>query len=451
MMFRFVLLLLSWTEAALEYTGISYADSGVLKFRIENDMTSDTLRNIENNKTIFLDWLAPHHAPVFDIGNDVILVTNGSDAEYIKNQLVQSGAVVNDTNDIDAGIAAELNNPKRGRSIDEVGFHEVYHSWDEMEEFIQKFDAREDVTVNIIGVGHEGRRIYGVYIGKLYENPSIIVDCGIHAREWVSHAFCLYLMEELIDGAHQHWTEKLSWVIYPVLNPDGYAYSHNSQRLWRKNRNPNNGVPLHGCTWNTQGVDLNRNYDIKWMNTHPSNQHSSSQIPCKDTYAGTEPFSEPESFAHSQDMMTIPLRKAYLTYHSYGQIVLYPYSAEYKMEAHNKLELHELAKDYVKRLEAKHGSNWTYNEGAPGLGVAAGGSDDWSHSKGGVDISYTIEMMGSDLSGGFKLPEEDLLTSTEENMAGLGAVVDHLTMGAISVHLNLFLSIFLTYLYFDFL
>ena len=43
-------------------------------------------------------------------------------------------------------------------------------------------------------------------------------------------------------------------------------------------------------------------------------------------------------------------------------------------------------------------------------------------------------MMGSDLSGGlsgglsgFKLPEEDLLTSTEENMAGLGAVVDHLT------------------------
>ena len=50
---------------------------------------------------------------------------------------------MNDTNDIDAGIAAELNNPKRGRSNDEVGFHEVYHSWDEMEEFIQKFDARE--------------------------------------------------------------------------------------------------------------------------------------------------------------------------------------------------------------------------------------------------------------------------------------------------------------------
>ena len=55
-------------------------------------------------------------------------------------------------------------------------------------------------------------------------NPAIIVDCGMHAREWVSFAFCLYLIDDLINGATKDWTRDIYWVVYPMLNPDGYHF-----------------------------------------------------------------------------------------------------------------------------------------------------------------------------------------------------------------------------------
>jgi murein tripeptide amidase MpaA len=70
-------------------------------------------------------------------------------------------------------------------------------------------------------------------------------------------------------GEKQDWTECVNWVIYPVLNPDGYVNSWQSDRFWRKNMNTNNG---HNC----KGVDLNRNYDAEWMHggtsTNPCSQ-----------------------------------------------------------------------------------------------------------------------------------------------------------------------------------
>lgn len=40
--------------------------------------------------------------------------------------------------------------------------------------------------------------------------------------------------------------------ILPVMNPDGYEYSHTKDRMWRKNRAWHGGQ----CV----GVDLNRNF-----------------------------------------------------------------------------------------------------------------------------------------------------------------------------------------------
>jgi murein tripeptide amidase MpaA len=43
----------------------------------------------------------------------------------------------------------------------------------------------------------------------------------------------------------------------PVVNPDGYEYTHTEDRLWRKSRSRHNG---DRCI----GVDLNRNFDFHW-------------------------------------------------------------------------------------------------------------------------------------------------------------------------------------------
>lgn len=43
--------------------------------------------------------------------------------------------------------------------------------------------------------------------------------------------------------------------IVPILNPDGYEYTHTHDRMWRKNRAKHDGERV--------GVDLNRNF--RWI------------------------------------------------------------------------------------------------------------------------------------------------------------------------------------------
>lgn len=56
--------------------------------------------------------------------------------------------------------------------------------------------------------------------------------------------------------------------IMPMVNPDGYQYSIEVDRMWRKNRSPSN---LFGCS----GVDLNRNFGFYWLTSGSSNYECS--------------------------------------------------------------------------------------------------------------------------------------------------------------------------------
>ena len=96
-----------------------------------------------------------------------------------------------------------------------------------------------NVKVESYGKSYENRDLLAVRIGNP-SNRAIIIDCGIHAREWASPAFCLHLINDLVD-AKRDWTKDIYWVIYPLLNPDGYKYTQTNDRLWRKNRRPNQG------------------------------------------------------------------------------------------------------------------------------------------------------------------------------------------------------------------
>ena len=66
-------------------------------------------------------------------------------------------------------------------------------------------DKSNGVTLKTIGQSHEGRDIYRLDIGYT-SLPTMVVDCGIHAREWASPAFCLYMINELINGDYTEWT-----------------------------------------------------------------------------------------------------------------------------------------------------------------------------------------------------------------------------------------------------
>lgn len=81
----------------------------------------------------------------------------------------------------------------------------------------------------------------------------------MHAREWISGATSTYILNELLtstDPAVIDIAENFDWYIFPVTNPDGYAFTHSSDRMWRKTR-----TPYSTCF----GADPNRNWGHMWF------------------------------------------------------------------------------------------------------------------------------------------------------------------------------------------
>lgn len=121
-------------------------------------------------------------------------------------------------------------------------------------------------------------------------------------------------MNDLVENWEDQpdYIKSIDWYFLPVQNPDGYEYSHTRDRYWRKNRR-RAGI---FC----QGVDLNRNYGFHW------GEQGTSRWPCSEVYCGKGPFSEPETKAVQDFFMNSTAKfKASLSFHSYGQYILYPW------------------------------------------------------------------------------------------------------------------------------
>lgn len=85
----------------------------------------------------------------------------------------------------------------------------------------------------------------------------------MHAREWISGATSTYILNELLtstDPAVRDIAENFDWYIFPVTNPDGYAYTHSNDRMWRKTRTP--------YTATCYGADPNRNWGHMWYSKY---------------------------------------------------------------------------------------------------------------------------------------------------------------------------------------
>lgn len=142
----------------------------------------------------------------------------------------------------------------------------------------------------------------------------------IHAREWISGATVTYILNELLfstDPAVQDLAQNIDWHILPVTNADGYEYTRDSTRMWRKTRKPSSPT----C-W---GVDPNRNFAYNWMTPDETGNPGASTNPCSDTFSGNSPFSEPETTA-VQNYVTQHRGEfdLYLAMHSYAHMFLHP-------------------------------------------------------------------------------------------------------------------------------
>lgn len=296
----------------------------------------------------------------------------------------------------------------------------------------QEHKVNPQVKVKTVGKSFEGRDIKTVTItngdGKV--KNSIFIDAGIHAREWIAPATALYLINRLLDpkSNFSKLLEELDFVIQPIVNPDGYEHTFNGNRFWRKTRS----IGSSPCI----GVDANRNYDFHW------HEVGSSEINCAETYHGPKAFSEKESQTSRDIMQSLkPNCKFFLTLHSYGNYLLYPWAYS-KDLPDNWKDMEEVAQAGAAAMKNATGVEYTVGSTSNTLYPAsgnfnefyaenhtclyinfylAGSSIDYAHSEAQIPISMVMELGGGGWFG-FDLPARDIEKNVKESAIGIYAM-----------------------------
>lgn len=287
-------------------------------------------------------------------------------------------------------------------------------------------------TLHTLGFSHQKRPIYALEAtladgdqadlpdGGQSGKPNVLFVGVHHAREWVTADLSMRLARYLADNQNQastrlRLTQTRIWIV-PVLNPDGYQFTFDGDRLWRKNLRDNN---RNGVVDAADGVDLNRNYPYKWA----FDGSGSSDAERSGTYRGPEPGSEPETQA-LMDLMKRVRFEYSLSYHSYGNLILYPSGFRgfdptpdeplfsYLAGSADRPAIWDssLNKPYFPTLSA-------------GLYVTNGEFTDWAYHE-TQSLSYTVEL--TDHGDGFQYPDDEQLLQTlfTDNLPFINDLID---------------------------
>ncbi|XP_050533724.1 carboxypeptidase B-like isoform X1 [Daktulosphaira vitifoliae] len=306
-----------------------------------------------------------------------------------------------------------------------------YHRYQDILDYLMYLSENYPHLVEILPIGEtaEGRplKVVKVSSGQLKEKmkkPAIWIDGGIHAREWISPAVALYILKQLVEDNkfYKSMITEIDWYILPVVNADGYEYTHTTDRLWRKSRR----IPVElsrtiwGLSEGCEGVDLNRNWDWHWAEV------GASEDPCQDTFAGTHAFSEPETRAVSDFILDHKDRfQVYISLHSYSQMWLVPWSHSRKrIEDYD--DLMYVARHATEAIKMRHGTNYRLGS-SPGLLYSiSGNSDDWAKGKAGIKYSYTIELPDTGFYG-FLLPADKIVPTGREIFTGIKSIANSIS------------------------
>jgi hypothetical protein len=237
-----------------------------------------------------------------------------------------------------AGVKVAVKRNKKGQSVSEqaaaqaAGGFTVFRSWDEpggIRDQLRAIASRNPqiTKLEVLGRTGQGREIIAVKLTQGARGtpdgtrPAVLYSSMQHAREWITVEVNRRLMNHYIDRwrANDRGVRKLLqttelWFVL-VANPDGYQYTFDHERLWRKNLRDNNG---DGQTQVGDGVDPNRNFPNHWG----YDEEGSSSIQSSETYRGPAPMSEPETKA----MVGLLDRIGFafqVNWHSAGQWLLY--------------------------------------------------------------------------------------------------------------------------------
>jgi hypothetical protein len=293
-----------------------------------------------------------------------------------------------------------------------------------------------------VGLTLAGRTIWAYAVGDAdrvttdnLAEPSILINGGIHAREWQSPEAATGFYEWLVENANdagpgEFIHENLNIVILPVQNVDGLITTQNHPdavggigfqpregRMRRKNlRHPTTGDTPHDGDLATGednffGVDLNRNGPIGF-----GANGGSLTDPVSLVNRGTSPDSEPETLAlrEAARYADESRLRMYADLHSFTRIYLTPMTGNARRDA--------ITERLITRMRAASGFRYQYQAGRTGS-RGIGATADWAAYTYQIP-SWTLEIEplngGQDYGGtgashsGFILPDDRAAPMREE-------------------------------------
>uniref|UniRef100_A0A914HEV4 G-protein coupled receptors family 1 profile domain-containing protein n=1 Tax=Globodera rostochiensis TaxID=31243 RepID=A0A914HEV4_GLORO len=306
-----------------------------------------------------------------------------------------------------------------------------FHSFDSILRYLQMVahSHPDFARFGSIGRTFEGLQLPILTLGYSSRNdssakkPSLLVDAGIHAREWIAPAVALHFVNALINDPQFHsLLHHIDVHVIPVLNPDGYVYSRDKDRLWRGTRSGPRKSDAQKCPGREEddafcvGADPNRNFPYHW------DESGTSQCPCSQVFSGDQPLSETECADLAKFLQdNRGSLKAYLTLHSYGNLIIHTWNFKPKTYPDNVKELRSLAKRMAEAIVKAGGTQYEVGTAPDILYSAAGGSDDYAQSL-GIKYVYTMELSSGYFGGkfrGFLFPEEQINDEAAKILPGI--------------------------------
>ncbi|KAL7746955.1 hypothetical protein RI367_007667 [Sorochytrium milnesiophthora] len=295
----------------------------------------------------------------------------------------------------------------------------AYHTYPDIVSYLsQTCSSHSQLCTSVASIGKsvEGRDIVAYRLtsskGDRNSKPQIFFQGLQHAREWAATTTVQYIFTQLLTqyGTNTQATQLLDSaevIIVPLSNPDGYLYTWNGDRLWRKNRR-NNGD-------GTYGVDLNRNWDYNW------GQGGSSSDTNDDTYMGPSAGSEPEVQAMEAFFKQCTRVVAAIDFHTFSQLILRPWGTTSDDTPHEPLYL-QASNNVYNTIKSVHGTEYVVEKEID-LYVTSGTAPDYWYTiptsvngQTTYPMAITIELRpdANNSEQGFVLPPDQIRPLGEE-------------------------------------
>lgn len=308
----------------------------------------------------------------------------------------------------------------------------TFYTYTDMEDDLKELSEKypEYVSVDSIGESVEGRTLYRAVLGNKDTKRKILIQAGIHGREYISSQLVMRMLEYYLtnyetgyykDHFYTELFDKVCFHIIPMSNPDGVSISQMGEdavtsemtvNIMRNAYERDKETMIHAVDtngdlywydtyanpaydryaegydeiityeeylsqWkaNANGVDINRNFNAGWEDIQQKDG------PGYDSFKGYSPDSEPETKA-LETLVESTDFECIISYHARGQLIYYDAEGNTQEMSDSSEMLAESASELLRYrpVNCKDSAN-----------VVLGGFGDWTMLRKGV-TSITIEV-----------------------------------------------------------